>query len=162
MWRVNHLQTHCGETTDKLMFMSAEQRRGARPFEWRDGITGRGTPHPQSVSSVTRDTWKRRRTQRKREEHKNKRFLLARTEEKLQTVQTDDVIRTQHYRGLDFKQGERGEQRNWLATQTDAIQQRQINRYWDGYFWSFCLFNKVGTSPEKPAVSNPILSLTHI
>lgn len=47
---------------------------GAPSIEWQDSVNGTShAPPPISIQHHPRDTWKRRKTQRKREKHKNRR-----------------------------------------------------------------------------------------
>lgn len=66
-----------------------ERQQWGHPIEQWDSIRGRVMPHPQPESSIThRDTWKRRKTQRKREKHKTGEILVS--EERKQTMDKPD------------------------------------------------------------------------
>lgn len=61
-------------------------------------VAGRHQRTPnQRPASPQRHMEEKKNTEKKRRTQKQERFLLARREEKLQTVQTDDVIRMQRY-----------------------------------------------------------------
>lgn len=75
--------------------------RGAtvsRPIKWMDSSAGRVMPRPHTESSIapTEGTWKRKRTQRKREKHKNRRGFLLVSESKTDPItDTPDCSRHQ-------------------------------------------------------------------
>lgn len=64
-------------------------------IEWQDSVTGRVVPHPQSVSSTTPETHGREEKHREKEKNtKTGEILVSEEIKQIQTLQTDDVIRT--------------------------------------------------------------------
>lgn len=88
-------------------------------MEWRGGIAGQGVPHPQSVSSITTETHGREEKHREKEKStKTGETLVSKDGNK--TVQTDDVITTQQYCGLDFEQTTGACQKAEVHRETDC------------------------------------------